>query len=120
MKQELIDGIILLIKNLPEWGKRQKVTILLGMESFVSYLPTERIIRIKTVRCDFCGACCMELPPNSNFHPIVILFLLVLTMKVNVMFFIKIEMAHGNVVQNIINHIDVLAIRQKETHQNVV
>jgi len=113
MKQELIDGIILLIKNLPEWGKRQKVTILLGMESFVSYLPTERIIRIKTVRCDFCGACCMELPPNSNF-------LLVLTMKVNVMFFIKIEMAHGNVVQNIINHIDVLAIRQKETHQNVV
>ena len=67
MKQELIDGIILLIKNLPPWGEKKKITILLGMECFVTYLPAEKIIRIKTIRCDFCGACCMDLPPNSNF-----------------------------------------------------
>jgi len=56
------------IKELPEWAKNQQITIIAGMELLASYLPGGEI-ELKTVRCTFCGQCCMTLRPNSNETP---------------------------------------------------
>jgi len=54
-----------LIENLPDWGKDQRFTILLGMELYASYAPGGEIF-VKKIRCDFCGQCCMDLIPNHK------------------------------------------------------
>jgi len=65
MKREPKEIIKELIEVLPDWGKNQQFTILLGMELYVSYAPGGEI-KIKKVRCDFCGQCCMDLIPNHE------------------------------------------------------
>jgi len=57
------------IKELPDWAKDQQITIIAGMEMLASYLPGDADVKVKKVRCDFCGQCCMTLRPNSNETP---------------------------------------------------
>jgi len=65
MKRKSKEIIKELIEALPDWGKSQQFTILLGMELYASYAPGGKI-KIKKVRCNFCGQCCMDLIPNHK------------------------------------------------------
>ena len=66
MKRKPKEIIKELIEALPDWGKDQQFTILLGMELYASYNPNIEEVLVKKVRCDFCGQCCMTLEPNHK------------------------------------------------------
>jgi hypothetical protein len=66
MKRNPKEIIKELIEALPDWGKDQRFTILLGMELYASYTPPDGDLQIKTVRCDLCGQCCMDMTPNHK------------------------------------------------------
>lgn len=63
--KEFTEAIVQMIKHLPPWAKNQRITLLAGMELLVSYAPGGKI-KIKIVRCDFCGQCCMDLIPDHK------------------------------------------------------
>lgn len=65
MKRKPKEIIEELIEALPDWGKDQRFTILLGMELYASHTPFGEIF-VKEIRCEMCGQCCMDLIPNHK------------------------------------------------------
>lgn len=54
--------------EIPEWATERRITILAGVELVAQKLPWSDW-KVKKVRCDKCGQCCMQFKPNSNQTP---------------------------------------------------
>lgn len=65
ISEKFKEAVKTLIEELPEWAKTREITVLAGNELLVHRLPGAPI-KIKSVRCNLCGSCCMDYP-NSLF-----------------------------------------------------
>lgn len=52
--------------ELPDWvSKHETLTLLSGQELVAFKTPREKW-KIKTIRCDKCGICCFDMPPDHT------------------------------------------------------
>lgn len=49
------------MQNLPDWAKERRIMILAGTELLAVKLPWSNW-KVKKIRCDNCGHCCMTYP----------------------------------------------------------
>ena len=47
--------------DLPDWAQERHIFIMAGIELLAYKLYGEEVIQVKKVRCNLCGACCMNL-----------------------------------------------------------
>lgn len=55
------EGLVMILQNLPDWAQDQEITLIAGLELLVHKMPGQPA-EIKRVRCNYCGACCMDYP----------------------------------------------------------
>ena len=59
-----------IVLDLPDWCDDQAIRIIAGQELVAKKMPWEDRWKVKTVRCNNCGECCMMLSPGDMPHEI--------------------------------------------------
>ena len=55
--------------EIPEWANKRRIIILAGTELVAQKDPDWDYWEVKSIRCNYCGQCCMTFSPNSNETP---------------------------------------------------
>lgn len=56
--------------EIPDWAKDRHIYILAGIESLAFKSAFENEVWVKETTCNFCGACCQNLPHSKSAQPL--------------------------------------------------